>query len=326
MEKNLDFESRYWLFGSDRESLQAEYTEKLRLLNALPKTDWHAGFGAATDMMVFGMDDVVVVPEYELGGAPPRADFLFISNGDKPLQGDVFKHFKKFNVLEYKRPDDPINMRVIHKVLGYANFLIGFQERADEVLENEVTVAIFRATKNEDLFKSLESTGALVKGDASGVYFLTKEVSNLPFQIVITSELEGDENRYWRALAEQTSVVDFEQILNEVREFKDDLQKERGRFFLQLIILKNPKLGDVIGKDGKMHSVLLDIVKKDVDEMLEAERKAAREAEREAERKAFAKNIKNLAQTLGYTVERVMEAMAIPEDEREEYAALVAAM
>ena len=129
MEKNLDFESRYWLFGSDRESLQAEYTEKLRLLNALPKTDWHAGFGAATDMMVFGMDDVVVVPEYELGGAPPRPAFLFISNGDKPLRGDVFKHFKKFNVLEYKRPDDPINMRVIHKVLGYANFLIGFQVR-----------------------------------------------------------------------------------------------------------------------------------------------------------------------------------------------------
>ena len=177
-----------------------------------------------------------------------------------------------------------------------------------------------------------------MKGDASGVYFLTKEVSNLPFQIVITSELEGDENRYWRALAEKTSVVDFEQILNEVREFKDDLQKERGRFFLELIILKNPKLGDVIGKDGKMHSVLLDIVKKDVDEMLEAERKAAREAAREAVREAelkgvrmgarenLAKNIKTLTQTAGFTVEKSMDVLKVPADEREEYAALVAAM
>ena len=89
-----------------------------------------------------------------------------------------------------------------------------------------------------------------------------------------------------------------------------------------------------IGKDEKMHSVLLDIVKKDVDEMLEAERKAAREAAREAElkgvrmgaRENLAKNIKTLTQTAGFTVEKSMELLAVPADEREEYAALVAAM
>ena len=209
MENKLSNGPRYWLLGNDREALRAEYTEKLRLLDVLPKTDWHAGFGAATDMMAYGIGNVVVVPEYELGGAPPRVDFLFISNGDKPLQGDVFKHFKKYNVLEYKRPDDPINMRVIHKVLGYANFFIGIAGREGEVPENEVTIAIFRATKNAKLFESLESAGALVKGDAPGVYCLTKEVTNLPFQIVITSELEGDENRYWRALTDQVTVSDL---------------------------------------------------------------------------------------------------------------------
>ena len=112
-----------------------------------------------------------------------------------------------------------------------------------------------------------------------------------------------------------------------MHEFKDDFQVERGRFFLELIIRKNPDQANEIGKDEEMYSVLygfdsmlLEIVREDVEAMIEA----ARESAREAERKVRVRSIKTLARTAGFTVEQAMDALQIPADEREKYAALIA--
>ena len=76
-----------------------------------------------------------------------------------------------------------------------------------------------------------------------------------------------------------------------------------------------------------MHSVLMDIVKDDVDaKIAEAVRENTREVTREVTRENRARDIKALTRTSGYTVEQAMDALAIPADQREDYAALVASM
>ena len=62
-----------------------------------------------------------------------------------------------------------------------------------------MTLSIFRAVKNPELFSKLERNGNLEKS-APGIYRV-KGITDLPFQIIITSELEGDEYATYRALS-----------------------------------------------------------------------------------------------------------------------------
>lgn len=53
-----------------------------------------------------------------------------------------------------------------------------------------MTISIFRAVKNPEMFREMEKKGSLVKDDMPGIYHV-KGYTDLPFQIIITSELEG---------------------------------------------------------------------------------------------------------------------------------------
>ena len=61
-----------------------------------------------------------------------------------------------------------------------------------QILSDRVTLSVFRAVKNPELFKAMEASGKLIKDKTPGIYH-EEGITDLPFQIVITSELEGDE-------------------------------------------------------------------------------------------------------------------------------------
>lgn len=104
----------------------------------------------------------------------------------------IFQIFRKINILEYRNPHDSLNERMLHKACGYAGLYIAAAEHEGDRPAEQVTISIFRAVKNPELFEKMEQEGTLVKGDTMGVYYV-KGMTSLPFQIVITSELRGEE-------------------------------------------------------------------------------------------------------------------------------------
>ena len=94
-------------------------------------------------------------------------------------------------LLESVNPHNALNRRVIRKVCGYANFYIGVAEHEGNRPEDQVTISIFRAVKNPQLFEEMEKDGTLVRDEIPGIYHV-KGYTNLPFQIIITGELEGE--------------------------------------------------------------------------------------------------------------------------------------
>lgn len=109
-----------------------------------------------------------------------------------------FKIFKKINIIEYKNPNDSLNERVIHKIAGYANLLVGTAAHEGDVPVDQVTLSIFRSVKNPDLWEKMTKAGELVQTDIPGIYHVVG-ITKMPFQIVITSELQGAECASCRA-------------------------------------------------------------------------------------------------------------------------------
>ena len=68
---------------------------------------------------------------------------------------------------------------------------------------------------------------------------------DLPFQIVITSELRGEEYAAYRALTDRADTLDVERIIEESGQETDDTLKEHYRVLIRLVIEKNPKLTEL---------------------------------------------------------------------------------
>ena len=114
---------------------------------------------------------------------------------------------------------------MIYKIAGYANLMIGTAEHEGDVPEEQVTLSIFRAKKNPKLFREMEEAGELVKTAAPGIYRVTG-ITKLPFQIVITGELEGGAYAACRALTDQASEKDIERVIVDGGNEEDDALRE----------------------------------------------------------------------------------------------------
>ena len=165
--------------------------------------------------------------EYTLGEDAPRIDFIVVSGDTLPPDvKEVFKLFRKKNVIEYKRPDDSIDRLVIRKVAAYVNFYIATAKPNEDINENNVTASIFTASKKASLFEELEKEGIIKKTGAAGIYHVHR-ITDLPFQIVITDELEGDGYAAYRALTNNASRYDVELLLKAFIDEHTPESKER---------------------------------------------------------------------------------------------------
>ena len=290
---------------------------RLKELSATPRSDWHAGFEALLRIDMHKYADLVRIDtECEIGIFPPRTDFMIVV-GDEKIVWDkaIFKSFRQFNVVEYKNPNDSLNERVIRKAVGYAELYIGTAEHDGERPADQVTISIFRYSKNEELFKQLEEAGRLVSDEVRGIYHVTG-YADLPLQIIITGELQGDEYAACRALTDKANEADVERVVEWGDEEDDDVLRDYYRTVIRLVITKNPHLEEMIRKDKEMEDKLMDILKDRIDERVS-------EAVNEAVSDASVNHITAVMSELGCTPERAMDLLHIPESERPTYVGLM---
>jgi hypothetical protein len=250
--------------------------------------------------------------EEEIGEVPPRTDFvILVEDEEVDWEKSIFRIFRKINILEYKNPHDALNRRVLRKVCGYANLYIGIAEHEGERPAEQVTVSVFRAVKNPEMFEEMEKDGTLVRDGIPGIYHV-KGYTDLPFQIIITGELKGDEYAAYSALTDKADEADVERIIEGVGQEKDDAVREHYRVLLRLVIEKNPRFIESIRRDQKMEDVLMEIVKDRVDEKVNAK-----------EQQTTVTHIRDIMKNLKLTAEQAMDALSIPPSQRSTYAGLV---
>lgn len=167
--------------------------EQIDTLTNPPQNDWHSWFYTLLNILLykFRKDRVTVLPEVKFGAMPPIADFIVVKEYSIVDLGlKIFSFFRKYNIIEFKSPDDELSIFVLWKVIAYAGFFI----YRDRVPDNEITLTLVRAAKPIKLFEDLEKRGATIVDDPTkGIYTIENWDDHFPIQIIVSTELEGDE-------------------------------------------------------------------------------------------------------------------------------------
>jgi len=310
----------YQMTEQEKKQRISELRAELKELQSVPKSDWHTAFEAFLKFKMHKYKGITIQTEVEIGTDAPRTDYLIITEEEtQEFEESIFKIFRKINIIEYKNPHDTLNERVIYKIIGYADLLIGTAEHEDDVPPDDVTISIFRAAKNRELFNKLEKSGNLINTGTPGIYYVIG-LTKLPFQIVITGELEGKENASARALTDNAKESDIENVISELQDEQDSGVREYYRMFLSMIAEKNPIVFEEIRRINSMNPGRMIVFE---DEMNKRLNEALLKKEKETTLETTVDHLSDIMSKLKYSVGQAMDLLSIPQDQRETYAKLI---
>ena len=141
-------------------------------------------------------------------------------------------------------------------------------------------------------------------------------ITDIPFQIIITGELEGAEYAAYRALTDKAEEADVESIIDAANSEDDSKVKEHYEVLLNLVMEKNDRYIELLRRDRSMRNVLMEIVQNDVDERVDKERQ-------DEKQQTIVSSIKKLMNNLKLTLDQAMDALEIPQTDRATYAGLI---
>ena len=109
------------------------------------KIQWHPGFYAAAEIELReDRSKLEFHREYNLSKKPLQIDLLIIEKlNNVPLQNELGAIFRRYNIIEYKSPDDRLNIDDFFKTIGYAFLYKGLGEFVNQIPLEELTVSLF---------------------------------------------------------------------------------------------------------------------------------------------------------------------------------------
>ena len=110
--------------------------------------------------------------------------------------------------------------------------------------------------------------GTLTEADTPGVYTV-HGLTDIPFQVVIIGELEGEAYAAYRVLKKHAEVTDVELLLDRLQKAdkeNDQNMMDRLHRILDLVEKKNHgSVADKIREKKEMKSVFMDVLKPEID-------------------------------------------------------------
>ena len=125
------------------------------------KIQWHPGFVAAMDLE-FKEDrkNLIFEKEYNLNTKPLEIDLLVIKKESSiPISNEIGRFFRGHNILEYKSPNDHLDIDTFFKTIAYASLYKSYGNTLDEIKADDVTMSIIRETKPAGLFRYFREHG-----------------------------------------------------------------------------------------------------------------------------------------------------------------------
>lgn len=290
------------------------------MANGLEETSiqWHPGFyGAAELELISNKGDLEFQREFNLGKEPLRMDLLIIKKlADVEIKNEIGHIFKKYNVIEYKSPDDSLSIDDYYKTVGYACLYKGLGEVINQIPAEELTVSIFREGYPRELFEALKMSGLKVEERYSGIYYISGHIL-FDTQIVVTGRLDKETHRSLRVLSGKAHVDDVRAFIEVASRMTDPGDRNNIDAVLQVSVSANQELYEEIRRNSVMCEALRELMK---DEIKGAVEEAVEEATRETRQNTVLASIKSLMENTQWTAEKAMAALNIPISERSKYA------
>ncbi len=108
------------------------------------KIQWHPGFYAGIELELRAYD-LDYDQEHQVTRGALSFDLLIIKKQkDEKIDNEIGEFFRKYNVVEFKSPDDELSIDIFFKVQSYAGLYKASGETVDEIPANDITVSMFR--------------------------------------------------------------------------------------------------------------------------------------------------------------------------------------
>ena len=236
------------------------------------KIQWHPGFVAAMNLEFReNRADLVYEKEYNLSTKPLEIDLLVIKKEPYvQIVNEIGKLFRGHNIVEYKSPEDHLDIDVFYKVGAYGSLYKAFGERVDERPVDEITITIIRDAKPEGLFRYFERHGIRVTNPYRGIYYVLDGVL-FPTQIIVGKELEQKSHAWIKALSDGIQKREMWELLERISRLTHKFDRELADSVLEVSIRANRQVVEELRGGDKMCKALLEIMEPEINKIVESE-------------------------------------------------------
>ena len=170
--------------------------------------------------------------------------------------------FERHNLIELKNPKENLNIDVFWKGISYAAQYksSGYDDTTKQSGVNikpmsDITLTFLHITKPEKLLSYLETHGFSLSQKFAGVYYVS-EIVELKIQIVVGSELEGDEFVSLRVQKENAREEDTRKFIEMCSELIEQAEKDMADTIIQISISNNEKTYEKLKEETDMSQAL----------------------------------------------------------------------
>ena len=227
------------------------------------KVQWHPGFVAALELELREYrTGLQYEKEYNLNAKPLEIDLMVIKkSSDVHIDNEVGRIFRGHNILEYKSPNDSLDIDTFYKVSGYACLYKAYGKSVDAVRADDVTVSLVRERRPEGLFRYFEEHGGYsVSNPDPGIYYVEGNVL-FPTQIIVTEELDSEGHIWLRALSRRTAPQDMKRLFEYAVRLSGKYDRELVDSVLDVSVRANKKAVELLLEGGEeMSGALLELM------------------------------------------------------------------
>ena len=252
------------------------------------KIQWHPGFVAAINLeLAENRDDLIYEKEYNLNTKPLEIDLLVIKKDkDVQISNEIGRMFKGHNILEYRSPEDRMDIDFFYKAGAYASLYKAYGETVDERKAEDITVSLVREAKPDGLFRYFREHKVEVSNPYPGIYYVLDGVLFFT-QVIVTRELNGKNHGWLKSLSDKLKKQEMEALLNRARSLSGKLERELADAVLEVSVKANREIVEELKGDEAMCQALLEIMEPEINKIVglakeEADQKAKKEAEETA--------------------------------------------
>lgn len=142
------------------------------------KLQWHPAFSAALRIELGEeLDDLYIEEEHTLGRKPMQVDVIVIKKKkDIPIRKNIGKIFLKYNIIEYKAPNDYLSVNDFYKVYGYTCFYQSDTRKVNEIDPRQLTITYICNHYPHEMIMHLHAVrGMEIKKEEEGIYYLLRD-------------------------------------------------------------------------------------------------------------------------------------------------------
>ncbi|MBQ2616478.1 MAG: hypothetical protein IJF90_06435 [Synergistaceae bacterium] len=196
----------------------------------------------------------------KLNSRSREIDVRIIDQSTQPnrINHAIAYFFERHNLIELKNPKGQLNIDVFWKGISYAAQYksSGYDDTTKKTGVNikpmsDITLTFLRITKPEKLLDYLETHGFSLSQKFTGVYYVSG-IAELKIQIVVGSELEGDEFVPLRVQKENASEDDIRKFIAMCGDLREQAEKDMAHTIMQISNSNNKELYDKIMEEKNM--------------------------------------------------------------------------